>query len=107
MVQASAPTVAQYLASLPDTYNGQPLCYVALAAQKRYFALYLMGCYGDETLMAELRSGYEAKGLKLDMGKSCLRFTSLESIALDVVARSIARVPMAKYVQVYQASKRR
>lgn len=92
---------------LPDTYNGQPLCYVALAAQKRHFALYLMGCYGDKTLMDELRSGYKAKGLKLDMGKSCLRFTSLDGIALDVVARSIARVPMAKYVEIYKASRHR
>lgn len=148
MVQATAPTVAQYLASLPlerrtvmarvrsvvkraipkgykelmgygmimwsvplsvlpDTYNGHPLCYVALAAQKRHFALYLMGCYGNEALMDELRMGYKARGLKLNMGKSCLRFTSLDGIALDVVAKSIARVSMAKYVQIYQASRHR
>jgi hypothetical protein len=24
----------------PDSYNGQPLCYLALAAQKNHFALY-------------------------------------------------------------------
>ena len=29
------------LARYPHTYNGQPLGYVALAAQKNYFALYL------------------------------------------------------------------
>ncbi len=94
------------LSVLPDTYNGQPLCYVALAAQKRYYALYLMGCYGDATLMAALRSGYKAKNLKLDMGKSCLRFTSLDGIALDVVAQTIARVPVAHFVEIFRSVKR-
>ena len=31
----------------PDTYNGQPLSYMALAAQKNHYALYLMCFYGD------------------------------------------------------------
>lgn len=91
---------------LPDTYNGQPLCYVALAAQKQYYALYLMGPYGDAALMAELKAGYRAAGLKLDMGKSCLRFKSLDGIALDVVERVIAAVPMATYIDAYRASRR-
>ncbi|MEA2010093.1 MAG: DUF1801 domain-containing protein, partial [Actinomycetota bacterium] len=29
------------LATYPDTYNGKPLMYAALAAQKRHLALYL------------------------------------------------------------------
>src|SRR6476661_5974899 len=41
------------LEEFADTYNGQPLCYVALGAQKNYNSLYLMGAYdtsnGDET----------------------------------------------------------
>ena len=32
------------LSRYPDTYNKQPLCYVALASQKNYCSLYLMGC---------------------------------------------------------------
>jgi len=34
------------LSEFSNTYNGQPLCYVALGAQKNYSSLYLMGCYG-------------------------------------------------------------
>ena len=34
------------LARYPTTYNGQPLGYIALAAQKHYSVLYLMG--GDQ-----------------------------------------------------------
>jgi len=90
---------------LPDTYNGHPLCYVALAAQKRHYALYLMGCYGNKALMDELKAGYKAAGLRLDMGKSCLRFTSLDKLALGVVTKAIAKVPVAKFVAIYRAAK--
>src|SRR4026208_150004 len=40
-------TYAVPLQTLPDTYNGEPLCYTAIAAQKNYYSLYLMGVYGD------------------------------------------------------------
>src|SRR4051812_44427104 len=33
------------LEEFSNTYNGQPLCYVGLAAQKNYNSLYLMGAY--------------------------------------------------------------
>src|SRR5215210_4507101 len=33
------------LEEFSETYNGQPLCYVGLGAQKRYNSLYLMGTY--------------------------------------------------------------
>src|SRR5688572_28219265 len=34
------------LKTLPNTYNGQPLCYAALASQKNFMTVYLMGVYG-------------------------------------------------------------
>src|SRR5579871_6732810 len=34
------------LTRYPETYNKQPLCYVALAAQKSHFAVYL-NCFGQ------------------------------------------------------------
>src|SRR4051812_27054558 len=43
------------LKRLPKTYNGQPLMYVALAAQKNYCSLYLMSAYGSKKHEAELR----------------------------------------------------
>ena len=35
---------------------------------------------------------YKKSGKKLDMGKGCVRFKSLEDLALDVVGRTVARV---------------
>src|SRR5436305_7075307 len=39
----------------PTTYNGQPLGYVSLAAQKNHYALYLMCVYGDPQRESWLR----------------------------------------------------
>lgn len=91
----------------PDTYNGQPLCYAALAAQKNYFALYLMTVYGDKGLAQELRDAFKKAGKKLDMGKSCVRFKSVDQLPLDAIGRIIAAVPPDKYIAAYEKSRRR
>lgn len=74
----------------PDTYNGQPLMYLALAAQKNNYALYLTSVSSNTTLMARLAAAYKAAGRKPDMGKGCLRFKTLEELPLDVIADMVA-----------------
>lgn len=93
------------LSTFPETYNGEPLMYAALAAQKNNYALYLMGVYGDPSLAKWWVEAYQASGKKLDMGKSCVRFKSLEQLPLDVVGACIARVPLAAYLARYAAVK--
>ena len=80
-------------ADYPDTYNAQPLCYVSLAAQKRHNALYLMGLYSDSAQAKEFRDRWTADGRKLDMGKSCLRFTRAEDLRMDLVTEAVAATP--------------
>ena len=92
------------LARYPDTYNGQPLCYAALAAQKRYCALYLMNVYGDAAEARAFKAAFKKAGKKLDMGKSCVRFKTLDDLPLDVIADTNAATPMAKYVAAYRAT---
>src|SRR6478672_7900796 len=71
------------LAVYPNTYNGQPLGYVSLAAQKHFYALYLTAAYQDDAGDgAWLRDAFARAGKKLDMGKSCLRFRTLEDLPL-------------------------
>ena len=62
------------LSTYPDTYNGSPLSYVGLAAQKRHDALYLMGLYADPEAEQDFRARWTAGGRRLDMGRSCLRY---------------------------------
>ena len=95
------------LSRFADTYNGQPLCYAALAAQKNYCSLYLMSVYGDRTSEARLRAGFEAAGKKLDMGKSCVRFRVPEDLPLDVVGEVIGSIPVEKWIEIYEKSRKR
>jgi uncharacterized protein YdhG (YjbR/CyaY superfamily) len=88
-----------------ETYNGQPLCYVALAAQKHHYALYLTGPYAQPKLAEGLREAFEAAGKKLDMGKSCLRFKKLDDLPLDAVGKVIAAVPPQSFIDVYEQNR--
>jgi hypothetical protein len=86
----------------PETYNGQPLGYVALAAQKRHYSLYLMGLHGDSEQDRDFRSRWLASGRRLDMGKSCLRFKRLEDLDLDLVAEVVASTPVDDFLATYE-----
>jgi hypothetical protein len=86
------------LAKYPTTYNGQPLCYVALAAQKAHLSLYLMAAYGSRALTRRLQDGFRKAGKRLDMGKACIRFRVLDDLALDAIADVIASTPMKQYI---------
>ena len=81
------------LSRFPNTYNGQPLCYVALASQKNHFALYLTCVYGDKTREQEFREGFARDGKRLDMGKSCVRFQRIDQLSLATIEKTIAGVP--------------
>ena len=94
------------LKSCPDTYNGQPLCYVVLAAQKHYLSLYLMTVYGNRAKKAQLKNAFKAAGKKLDMGKVCLRFHSVDDLPLDAIADIIASTPVDAYVAAYKESRK-
>lgn len=93
------------LSRYPDTYNKQPLGYVALAAQKNNYSLYLMGVYGVGEQEKKLRAAAAAQGKKLDMGKSCLRFKKAEDLPLDAIGELIASMSVDDYIAVYEASR--
>lgn len=90
----------------PDTYNGQPLSYAALAAQKNYYSLYLMSVYGDAEQEERLREGFKKAGKRLDMGKSCVRFRKLEDLPMHVIEEAIARTTPEQFIALYEASRR-
>lgn len=95
------------LEDYPDTYNGKPLNYLALAAQKNHFSLYMMGVYQDVQQEAKLKDGFDRAGKKLDMGKSCVRFRKLDDVPLDVIGDLIASTPPNEMIARYEASRRK
>ncbi len=95
------------LARYPDTYNGHPLWYAALAAQKSYLSLHLMPLYANKPLTARLEAGFRAAGKKLDMGKACIRFRTADDLPLDVVGQIVAAIPMDRWISIAQSARRR
>ena len=101
-----------------------PLPLVALASQKSGMVLHFLCFYGHPTLSTWFTSEwsdreerhrrqsrevavsgvgrranqYKKGGKKLDMGKGCVRFKSLEDLALDVVGRTVARVSVEEHM---------
>ena len=93
------------LGRYPDTYNKQPLMYLALAAQKNNYALYLTSVSQDKVLMGKLAAAYKAAGKKLDMGKGCLRFTTLDELPLDVIGDIVASTSVEHRIALSEATR--
>lgn len=91
----------------PDTYNKKPLCYVALAAQKNHYALYLMGAYADGERTKSIKAAFANAGKKLDMGKSGLRFKKIEDLPLAELGKIISDLPPEKMIELAKAARRR
>jgi hypothetical protein len=82
----------------------QPLPYAALAAQKNAYSLYMSSVYGSEDERERFVKAWQKSGKKLDMGKSCIRFKSLDQIPLEVVGEAIKRVSVADHIKMYEAA---
>jgi uncharacterized protein YdhG (YjbR/CyaY superfamily) len=82
-----------------------PLPLVALASQKSGMVLHFLCFYGHPTLSTWFATEYKKSGKKLDMGKGCVRFNKLDDLALDVVGRTIARVPVEEHIANYKGAR--
>jgi len=90
----------------PDTYNKQPLNYIALAAQKNNYSLYLMSCHATKEEGEVFEKAYRASGKRMDMGKSCVRFKKIEDLPLPLIANYIKRYSLKEFIQVYEESQK-
>ena len=93
------------LARYPKTYNGHPLQYAAIASEKRYVSVHLMGIYADAESQRWFVDSYNATGKKLDMGKACVRFKDLDDLPLDLIGHAVGRTPMEEWIRVYEAAR--
>lgn len=91
----------------PDTYNGRPLMYAALASQKRHMALYLSAIYMDEVERGRFEREYRESGKRYDAGKSCVRFRKLEDLPVKLIGRSIAAYQVEEFIDRVELGRRR
>ena len=96
------PSYEVPLARYPTTYNGQPLGYVAFAAQKNKYSLYLSCTYTDAAKAQRLCDAFADMGKKADMGKSCVRFRKLDDLPLATIGELIAETPVDQFIAAYE-----
>ena len=89
------------LAVSGPTYNDQPLAAVALASQKHHISFYLSSIYASEELTAEFHERWARSGKKLDMGKSCVRFRSLDKADLETLGWAVSLLDPVQFTQMY------
>ena len=95
------------LATYPDTYNGQPLMYAALANQKNHMAVYLTAVYADEVTRDGFLDDYRATGKRLDMGKSCVRFRRLDDLPVELIGETIASCGVDGFIAISERVRHR
>ena len=93
------------LSRYPDTYNQQPICYVALASQKNYCSLYLMGAFWSPAQLQHLKAEFKAAGKKLDMGKCCVHFKSPDDLPLEAIGKLISAISSDEWIEMYEQSR--
>jgi len=93
------------LSRYPDTYNKQPICYVALSSQKNYCVLYLFGPFRSARQLEQLKAAFKAAGKKLDMGKCCVHFESPDDLPLEAIGKLISAISSEKWIEIYEQSR--
>lgn len=93
------------LGTYPDTYNKKPLMYAALASQKNHMAVYLTGIYMLDQDRKAFEKAYRATGKRYDVGKSCVRFRTLDDLPLELIGRTIGSMPVDDFVGRVEAAR--
>lgn len=94
------------LSTYPSGYHvtpGTPLPFLSVIAQKRHVALYHMGVYSDPALLLWFEEAYAAQvPTKLDMGKSCIRFSNVKHIPYELIGELVSKMTPAEWISAYE-----
>jgi hypothetical protein len=105
-MQYGMPTYVVPLSVFPEGYlnrKDEPLPFISLAAQKNHLSLYHMGIMGDVALLHWFQEEYhKVVPTKLNMGKSCIRFTNPKIIPYELIGELVSKISMEEWVANYR-----
>lgn len=97
------------LSTYPQGYHvtpNTPLPFISIIAQKKHLSLYHMGVYSDPELLHWFQEEYAKQvPTKLNMGKSCIRFTNPSKIPYSLIGELVEKMTVTDWIQRYEASK--
>jgi hypothetical protein len=80
-----------------------PLPFVSIASQKNFIALYHMGIYADQKLLDWFVNEFPKHSkLKLDMGKSCIRFKKPNDIPFSLIGELMTKMTPKDWITLYE-----
>lgn len=92
----------------PDGYHCDPklpLPFVHIASQKNFIALYHAGIYADKGLYDWFVNEFpKHSNLKLDMGKSCIRFKKIDQIPYQLIGELVSKITPTMWIEKYESS---
>lgn len=93
----------------PDGYHCDPklpLPFINLASQKAHIGFYHMGIYANEDLLNWFTTEYAKTDIKvkLNMGKSCIRFKKGAHIPYELLGELVAKVTPQDWINAYEAA---
>ena len=81
-----------------------PLPFINIASQKNFIAFYHMGIYAEKEIQDWFTSEYPKHSeLKLDMGKSCIRFKKPEQIPFELIGELVQKITVKKWIEIYES----
>jgi uncharacterized protein YdhG (YjbR/CyaY superfamily) len=81
-----------------------PLPFIGIAAQKHFVALYHMGIYANPELLKWFTEEFpKFSKLKLNMGKSCIRFKNPEAIPFQLIGELAQKVSVQDWITTYES----
>lgn len=85
-----------------------PLPFAGIASQKNHISFYHMGMYADSVLLDWFQSAYaERVPGKLNMGKSCVRFSNPAKVPIDLLAELCGKMTVEDWIQLYEKQLKR
>ena len=85
-----------------------PLPFIGIASQKNHIGFYHMGLYADSKLLDWFMSEYPKYcKLKLDMGKSCIRFKNISEIPYELIGILSSKMTVKDWIDIYEQNIKR
>jgi uncharacterized protein YdhG (YjbR/CyaY superfamily) len=84
-----------------------PVPFMGIASQKNFIAFYHMGLYADPALLSWFKGELERQGVKLDMGKSCVRFNPKKAMPYETIAELSGKISVQGWLASYEASRKK
>lgn len=82
-----------------------PLPFISIASQKRHIAIYHLGLYADPGLLRWFSEGLVARGLRPDIGKSCIRLDPKKPIPWELIGALCEKVSVDAFISLYESSR--